>query len=248
MGSKFGILAETGNNIQTEGLVFYVDSSIKKSYPRTGTNVFNLASGSLTPTGSLINDVGWEGINPTSSFIFDGTDDYINCGDSDTFSFGNGSTDSPFSISTWVNMTNATTFRIVTKYDTSAKEYFFATDSTDKVLFRLYDNSTGGILGRRYETALTSFQGQWIHLAATYDGSGNNSGLKIYLNGAQVDNANVNSGTYTAMENTSQPLEIGKLTSTNANGKIANTQIYTKVLLTSDVLQNYNAGKDTFGL
>ena len=59
IGSKYGITAETGNNIQTEGLVFYIDSSIKKSYPRTGTNVFNLASGSLTPpTGSLINDVG----------------------------------------------------------------------------------------------------------------------------------------------------------------------------------------------
>ncbi len=72
IGSKYGIIAETGNNIVTEGLVFYVDSSIKKSYPRTGTNAFNLASGSLTPTGSLKNDVGWEGINPTSSFIFDG--------------------------------------------------------------------------------------------------------------------------------------------------------------------------------
>ena len=179
------------------------------------------------------------------SLQLDGVDDYIDFGDSDTFSFGNGSTDSPFSISAWVKMTDATTFRIVTKYDTSAKEYFFATDSTDKVLFRLYDDSTGGILGRKYNTALTSFQGQWIHLVATYDGSGNNSGLKIYLNGAQVDNGNVNSGSYTAMENTTQPLEIGKLTTTNANGYIDETAIFSSELTSENVPAIYNSGTPT---
>ena len=42
IGSKFGIIAETGNNIQTDGLVFYVNAAYKKSYPGTGTNTFNL--------------------------------------------------------------------------------------------------------------------------------------------------------------------------------------------------------------
>ena len=62
MGSSFGIISQTGNNIQTEGLVFYVDAAYKKSYPRTGTTTFNIASGSLTPTGSLINDTGFVGL------------------------------------------------------------------------------------------------------------------------------------------------------------------------------------------
>jgi hypothetical protein len=35
----------------------------------------------------------------TYSLAFDGVDDYVDCGDSDDLSFGNGSTDSPFSIS-----------------------------------------------------------------------------------------------------------------------------------------------------
>ena len=32
MGMSYGITAETGNNIQTDGLVFYVDAAYKKSY------------------------------------------------------------------------------------------------------------------------------------------------------------------------------------------------------------------------
>ena len=41
---------------------------------------------------------------------FNGVDQYIDVGDSDSFSFGNGATDSPFSISAWVNMIDATNF------------------------------------------------------------------------------------------------------------------------------------------
>ena len=37
MGMSFGITAETGNNIVTDGLVFYVDAAYKKSYPGSGT-------------------------------------------------------------------------------------------------------------------------------------------------------------------------------------------------------------------
>ena len=38
----------------------------------------------------------------TYSLDFDGVDEYLDCGDSDTFSFGDGATDSAFSISCWV--------------------------------------------------------------------------------------------------------------------------------------------------
>jgi hypothetical protein len=40
----------------------------------------------------------------TYSLDFDGVDDYVDLGDSDDFSFGNGTTDSPFSISAWIKL------------------------------------------------------------------------------------------------------------------------------------------------
>lgn len=178
----------------------------------------------------------------TKSILLDGVDDYVNCGDNNNLSFGNGTTDSPFSISTWVNMTDATRFRIVTKAGATNLEYLFSTGGSDTIVFNLYDNSTGGKIGRLYSTSLTSFQGSWIHLAATYSGNGSSTGLKIYLNGLRVDNTNNNSGSYTAMENTTQPFYIGKFTTTYSNGLADEVAVFDVELSASDVTSIYNSG------
>jgi len=61
------------------------------------------------------------------SIDFNGSSDYIDLGDSDSLSFGNSSTDSPFSISAWINMTDATKFRIANKIGGSSNnEYLFS--------------------------------------------------------------------------------------------------------------------------
>ena len=177
----------------------------------------------------------------TYSMSFDGIDEWFNVADNDNLSFGNGTTDSPFSISAWVKMNDATRFRIVGKYDSNL-EYLFSTGGTDKIVFNCYDNSTSARIGRQYSTALTSFEGQWIHLVATYNGSSSSSGLKIYLNGSRVDDTDSNSGTYTAMENTTAPLEIGKNLTTYANGLIDETAIFNSELSASDVSTIFNNG------
>jgi hypothetical protein len=180
------------------------------------------------------------------SFEFDGIDDYINCGDSDDFSFGNGVTDSPFSISAWINMDDATKFRVANKYISTSREYIFTTNSTDKLSFVLYDDSNGSRIQRKYNTALTSYQGQWINVVATYDGSSSSSGIKIYLNATRVDDIDANSGSYVAMENTTQPLEIGRSNLTSfSNGKIDEVSVFNSELSQSDITEIYNSGEPT---
>ena len=185
--------------------------------------------------------VGSSSFSNTYSVDLDGIDAFVQVADNDNLSFGNGTTDSPFSISAWVNMTDATRFRIVSKYDSNL-EYLFATGGTDKIAFNCYDNSTSARIGRQYSTALTSLQGTWIHLVATYDGSRSSTGQKIYLNGSRVDDTDSNSGTYTAMENTTAPLEIGKLTTTRANGLMDEIAIFNAELSSTDVTAIYNSG------
>ena len=51
---------------------------------------------------------------------FNGVDDYVDLGDSDDFSFGDGINDSPFSVSVWVKIDTLQSFRILSKYDTNA--------------------------------------------------------------------------------------------------------------------------------
>ncbi len=189
---------------------------------------------------SILNVQGssFENVN---SFTFDGNNDYIDCGDNNNLSFGNGSTDLPFSISTWVKMTDATKFRILVKSDGTSREYHFYTGGNDKLVFQLFDSSLNYI-GRLFDTALTSYQNQWIHLTATYDGSGNNTGLKIYLNGNRVDDVNSSGGSYTAMTNTSIPVHIGRYKTDYSNGIIDETAIFNSELSASDVTTIYNSG------
>ena len=165
------------------------------------------------------------------SMTLDGTNDYFDAGDSDIFSFGNGTTDSPFSISAWINMDDATRFRIVSKFNSvNNNEYIFTTSANDELGINLYDDSANARISRKYTTALTSYQGQWIHVASTYDGSGASSGIRLYLNGLRVDDANNNSGTYVAMENLAQPFYIGQQAGSYANGKIDEVAIFDTAL------------------
>jgi hypothetical protein len=179
------------------------------------------------------------------SFVFDGLS-YVDCGDPDEFSFTSGKADSRFSISTWVYMNDATQFRIASKMLTNATaEYAFFTSAADQLNFVLYTNNTSNRISRYTSATLTSYEGQWIHLAATYDGSGSSTGLKIYLNGNRVDDTTSNVGVYSAMSNTNAPFTIGRAFQSNANGKIDEAAVFGFDLGQSDVQAIYNSGIPT---
>ena len=209
----------------------------------------------LTDNGSASNDGTMTNFSTFStdvpfnykSILLDGVDDYINVADNNNLSFGNGTTDSPFSISAWVKMTDATRFRIVFKADntTGNNEYGFFCDASDRINFVLYDSKSNVSRGRYYNVGLSSYQGQWINLVATYDGQGGTSaqnGIKIYLNGTQVDNVDVSTGTYTAMHNGNAPLEIGKFLTNRSNGLMDEIAIFNVELSASDVTSIYGGG------
>jgi hypothetical protein len=75
----------------------------------------------------------------------------------------------------------------------------------------------------------------WYHAAFTYSGNGSASGIKLYLDGSQVDDADFNSGTYTAMENTAQPLWVGRETSRYLGGNLSDVRLYSKELSAAEV-------------
>ena len=209
-------------------------------------NTINWGKSQTLSPGGETNISGASSFTNTLSTRFDGVDDFVGCGDSDSLSFGNGTTDTPFSISAWVNMADATRFRIVNKGANFSNdyEYIFATGNTDILVFNLYDSSTGARIARKYDTALTSFQGQWIHLVATYNGGETSGGIKIYLNGSRVDDASNDTGSYTAMENGTNPFEIGASTSGGnySNGALDEVSVFNTELSASAVTTIYNSG------
>ena len=178
----------------------------------------------------------------TKSIALDGVDDYINVADNSNLSFGNGTTDSPFSISGWIKMDDISGFRLLNKYVGSTYEYSFGTGAAGNLQLYLLDSSSQ-YRARLQSTFLNT--GQWYHIASTYDGRGGinaQDGIKIYVDGVRVDDTSVSVGSYIAMTNTTVPVYIGKLNTSYTDGNIDEVAIFNSELSQSDITSIYNGG------
>ena len=171
------------------------------------------------------------------STAFDGIDDYVDCGDNDNLSFGNGVTDSPFSISTWINIGNTKTRGAVSKYGSSGAEWLFYMVG-GSVRFLLNDTINASNIFATGSTSLTL--NTWYHVAITYDGSGL-SGINIYVDGVLETLATGGSG-YVAMSNTNQPVEIGKYSTLEFLGKVDEVAVFNSELSQGDITAIYGSG------
>ena len=116
-------------------------------------------------------------------------------------------------------------------------------NSSNKLIARFMDESVNSTyIGREYSTGVESYEGKWTHIVTTYDGSSNNSGVKIYINGLRVDNADNNAGSYVAMENLGANLEIGRNNTTYGDGMINDVAIWDSALTANEVTALYNSG------
>jgi len=164
------------------------------------------------------------------SALFNGSTDYIDLGDTDLFSFGNGTVDQPLSITLWANLDSDTQNMLLSKgvYNNNG-EYVLWSNSSNKLSFELYNGST-------YELAhttstITSYENEWIHIGVTYNGVGGssaNAGIKIYINGVSQALTLGDSGSYTSMPNTTSNLHIGNYNSLQykADGELSQLGIW----------------------
>jgi len=171
---------------------------------------------------------------------FDGVADYVTIADHDDLSFD------AFSVSAWINMNDATNFPVISKgsYNSTA-EFLFLTEGADKLKLYIMDESVSNCYIGRATAALTSSESEWLHVVGTYDGGTASSGVKLYINGVQSDDANAesNPGSFVAMENLGAAVTIGKYNSHYANGCITETSLWDKELSSTEVLELFNDGK-----
>jgi hypothetical protein len=180
-----------------------------------------------------------------ASLDFDGADDYITITDTDDLSFGDTSNDSPFSISAWINLDDATNCCIFSKGSSTVAEYRFDTAFNDVLMIYLLDNAVGsGFAGTEVNSAFTSYQGSWTFVTATYDGSETASGLNIYINGNLAPSSDY-SNAYTAMHNQAQSAVIGRIWNNGSNycdGQIDDVRVYNYALTQDQIQMLYNEG------
>ncbi len=178
----------------------------------------------------------------TNSFTFDGNSDYIDCGLNANLSFGNTSSDFPFTFSMWVKVDDlSTSHLLIEKGDFSTsnnREYVFYIKSDGSIYNNIYSNGVGlNRRGRKTSTGIIS-PNTWYHVVWTYNGNSDYSGIKIYLDGVRVDNANNGKNTYVAMKNTNTAFKIGEF----INGNMDEVAVFNSELSASDVTTIYNGG------
>lgn len=180
---------------------------------------------------------------------FDGINDYVTFGDHDDFTFGNGTTDQPFSVSAWIyhHGTSSWGDTIVRKDTyTSNREFNFYIDGSGYLKTTLYDDSAGAYIGRGDSSLFTT--NQWRHVVMTYDGSGTSAGIDIFINGVETDDNDIAGGSYVSMENTNAPLEVGRRATTSTyqyyDGIIDELNIVPYVLNEWNISNIYNETDD----
>lgn len=188
---------------------------------------------------------------PYSSYSinFDGGLDSFNCGDSNDFSFGNGTTDSPFSISAWINTKKVATQAILSKYvqsPTTSREWLFYLESSNKFRLILVANlGTYGVSVFKTTTAAVPTN-TWVNVVSTYDGRGGAdapNGIKLYFNGVEQSTTVYNDASYVAMGNSTTPVNIsGWEGISDFQGEISNISIFNQTLTQDDIISIYNNG------
>lgn len=222
-------------NIVKDGLVLCLDAGNGLSYrPNVSGTIWKDLSG-RNNNGTLVNDPAFSNTNG-GSIVFDGTNDYVSCGNSPSLQITRGT------ISAWFNATNTNT-----GYNgILVKQYAWALTIRDNLLVT-YDWPN---LAER-NTGITVGNNTWNCVTMTFTetiGTPSNNAI-IYLNGSSVLTTTITHQNHTI------ELQLGNGGSAAGggntqllSGNIAQALVYNIPLSASQVLQNYNATKSRFGL
>ena len=223
-----------GPKIVTDGLVLALDTANPNSYPGSGTTWND-----LTPNknnGTLVNGPTFDSANG-GSIVFDGVNDYVNCGDNYITK-----PTSNMSISYWFKgkSSNVNVSGIGTMGDSPSRGYLLGPDDGDRILFFIPSSATN-LISISYD--LTINTSLWYNVVGVYSPS---TYIKIYLNGVDVATNTTSIPSSLYMDN-GISLKLGNRGDGVAfNGNISLFSLYHKTLSATEVLQNYNALKDRF--
>ena len=199
----------------------------------------------VTPNGNAAANLGF----PSSSYEFDGVDDYITLDENSDLANITGD----ISIEAWFNIdtTNNGNRAIWSKGRTPDPG---GGSQTHSLLWVSSSNTIGGLIGNLDGTASSVGQtiitaGQWYHVVLTSDGSNN----RIYINGVLDDtNARTSAEIYNTNQNGGVSIgrDVRYPTTSNRmwDGEIGEVRVYPRALTASEVLQNYNATKGRYGI
>jgi len=262
-GFGFAFAGNNGNTRNPTARVDYIEITVYYDIPNPSITIeagLVLDSSGMGNNGRLrfATSSAWIAATSAPAFAnlgtainFEGQDDYVDIADNDSLSFGDSTHDFPFSVSSWVNLkdtSSSTPNPVFSKGSTSAREYLFGFNEHNRLFLTLFDDTAGNYINATTTDSFESNQDEWVHVAATYDGSRSSKGIKLYKNGISQEisaSSTVPVGTYTAMSNTAQSAVIARAFNngtTFANAKIDEVRVYNKKLSDAEIRYIYTKG------
>ena len=205
--------------IVTDGLVIYLDAANTRSYSGSGTSSNSLVGGI---GATLVNGVGFTSSN-NGAFTFDGSNDYINFGNSSAVQQSSGT------LSAWAKASSpGGGYRGII-----AKQGAYGLFYTDSVLVA-YDWAADA----PRSTGVNIADNTWKNVVLTYQ-SGVSNGTRIYINGVSVLTTTITVLNQTGNLFGGAEANAGQY----ASCQISLFNMYNRALSATEVLQNYNATK-----
>ena len=227
-----------GPDIVENGLVLCLDAGNTKSYPGSGTVWTDLSrSGN---NGTLTNGPTFSSANG-GSIVFDGSDDYVNCGSNISTTFTNLSIETIVKIGA-INKKQG----IISTYNNSpGNNIGWGLELTSGNAFNFF-GFTSNSVANGVATTFTVSLNQIYQVNCVFIGS---TSFNIYINGVYNNTTSV---AYTSISKAAAAnLMLGKDDSSQIiyfGGNIFNAKIYNRALSASEIRQNYNATKGRFRL
>jgi len=230
---------QANRGVVQDGLVLNLDAGVRDSYDG-GTTWRDLA-------GS--NDGAMQNMNDTNLikdnggvFTFDGSNEYIDCGNP-SLDISDG-----YTLMSWFKISTVSDANIINMDSSNnplSRFFQFRINSSSKVQFIRFDSAINHIGTLSSSSSLVS--GVWYNILASFDSS---EGEKIYINSALDATSSIQtqnkSGSGTKL---SIGCRYSNATASNFfHGDISTVQIYNRALTDAEVLQNFNATRHRFGV
>jgi len=179
----------------------------------------------------------------SSSLDFDGSGDYIDCGNDSSLNLTSQITGSVWA--KFEGLNNNKNYGLISNFDPNTTRkftfiYYPATASGSRLL-RLRINSSNGTLSGYLQTSIDLSDDKWHHLAFTFDGTTNADGVNLYVDGIRISSFTANNP---GLASSTGSTLIGSYLTSDwyMNGSISNASIWNAALTSPQVTELYNNG------
>lgn len=229
-------LERFSNSVVTSNLVAYWDPGLVASYSGSGTTLNNLTATSLPGTMSNITYTD-------PYFTYNGTSSQVSIPDNAVLEPGAGS----WTMEAWVRQTAGGNDVVLGKFDPggAAQDSSYSIRTTNTTYYAQFGDGTGAYVNSTNHVGTLN---TWYQLVYVWT-NGATKTLETYVNGSSIGSV---SHTLNSILNTGTNLYLGSYNNGEYaqwfQGNIGITRLYNSALTSSQVLQNYNADKATYGL